>query len=97
LILKFPNGLRQTLFEPPRSKQRPPLAALSSSFSIPSGRRALTIGVSADGLLTPETGPLPCRRHRHELERPAALAAYQGELRMLANERMHGAMRGDKV
>jgi len=71
--------------------------ALSSSFSIPSGCRAFTIGVSADRLLTPETGPLPCRRHRHELERPAALAAYQSELRMLANERMHGAMRGDKM
>ena len=68
--------------------------ALSSSFSIPSGRRALTI----DGIiLTPETGPPPRRRQRHEFERPTALAAYQAELGMLANEGMHSAMRGDKM
>ena len=77
-----------------RRSKHPPLAALSPSFSISSGRRALTI----DGIiLTPETGPPPRRRHRHEFERPTALAAYQAELGMLANEGMHSAMRGDKM
>jgi hypothetical protein len=57
----------------------------------------LTIGVSADGVFTPETGHLLAADTDTSSSGPATLAAYQAELRMLANERMHSAMRGDKM